>query len=193
MFVESEIKRVGGGRDALTSQKNKKRGKTLIGSSSSSPLLSLYYTWGNQKRKRAQNMWGGEPLKRARGNLERFGYSGTSEEVSIKYGRYGLLCFFLCTRYTRIHMNMMYDPNTPHFLICLQVSHTFGHQGLIRVTFLLPRERKKERKKAWLSCGCGPSVLCVMNEWQKWDLKSYSPILFWDVMSLSSPLISSPP
>jgi hypothetical protein len=55
MFVESEIKRVGGGRDALTSQKNKKRGKTLIGSSSS-PLLSLYYTWGNQKRKRAQNM-----------------------------------------------------------------------------------------------------------------------------------------
>jgi hypothetical protein len=56
MFVESEIKRVGGGRDALTSQKNKKRGKTLIGSSSSSPLLSLYYTWGNQKRKRAQNM-----------------------------------------------------------------------------------------------------------------------------------------
>lgn len=135
-------------------------------------------------------MWRGEPLKRARGNLERFGYSGTSEEVSIKYGRYGLLCFFLSTRYTRIHMNMVYNPDTPHFLICLQVSHTFGHQGLIRVTFCFP---EKERKKAWVSCGCGPSVLCVMNEWQKWDLKSYSPILFWDVMSLSSPLLASPP
>ncbi len=132
------------------------------------PLLSFVPTHGETKKKSTRHVKRSTSKEGTWRNLEKFGYSGTSDEVSIKYGRYGLLCFFLSTMYTRIHMNMMHDPNTPHFLICLQVSHAFGHQGLIRVTFA--SQRKKERKKEslnGLSSGCGPQVLCVMNEWQK--------------------------
>ncbi len=137
-------------------------------------------------------MWRGEPLKRVRGNLERFGYSGTSDEVSIKYGRYGLLCFFLSTRYTRIHMNMMYNPHTPHFLICLQVSHTFGHQGLIRVTFCFP---KKERKKESLTFLWVWSLGVVCNEWVakvRPQVLFPNSLLRCDEPLLSSHLLSSP-
>jgi hypothetical protein len=49
MLIESKIKGMGGGRDALTSQKNKKRGKTPIGSSSPTSFLRPH-TWGNQKK-----------------------------------------------------------------------------------------------------------------------------------------------
>ncbi len=119
-----------GGRDALSSQKNKKRGKTPIGSRLTT-LLSLYYTWGNQKKKKRHKTC--EEEYKQRGHLailRGFGYSGTSEEVSIKYGRYGLLCFFLSTMYTRIHMNIMHDPNIPHMNIMHDPNTpTFSHMS----------------------------------------------------------------
>jgi hypothetical protein len=48
MLVESKIKDMGGGRDALTSQKNKKREKIPIGSSS--PTIFLVLHMGKQKK-----------------------------------------------------------------------------------------------------------------------------------------------
>lgn len=138
-------------------------------------------------------MWRGVPAKRARGNLERFGYGGTSDKVSIKYGRYGLLCFFLSSMYTRIHMNMMHDPNTPHFLICLQVSRAFGHQGLIRVTFA--SQRKKERKFEWTFLWVW-SLGVVCNGWVvkvRPQVLFPNSLLWCDEPLLSSFLISTHP